>query len=391
MTVQRNHAMSLADRTPLKVVAWLSTIALLLLSPLTAYAAEPSLEAAANRLVTVLQKTIESDPLLATTGSAKKVFVGDFVGVGTLSVQSGGGTGLAEKIAGQFKKLGFQITPAAPLHITGKFRIVSQKEFQTDAHESPGLEIKAEILDQNGKSLLIVDPFVTFSREAIQVSGPNIEVPLDVDEATQSKIINEQLQAPQTTIREESQVAPTPDSRFAMEIVVKGKARAATLQEDTQLPFVEMTKGEEYVVRLHNRSDFAVGVRLMIDGVSMFVDSKDAPPDSLVIVGPGKVVEIQGWWISAQGSSAMKAFEVGEAAESVAMRVKAPTSKIGTISASFHAAWPSDGRPPQDERLAGKNSLGTKQGRDLSQNNQVRKNLIFGACRSIITIRYDRS
>jgi hypothetical protein len=176
-----------------------------------------------------------------------------------------------------------------------------------------------------------------------------------------------------------------------MEIVVKGKARAATLQEDTQLPFVEMTKGEEYVVRLHNRSDFAVGVRLMIDGVSMFVDSKDAPPDSLVIVGPGKVVEIQGWWISAQGSSAMKAFEVGEAADSVATRVKSPTSKIGTISASFHAAWPSDGRPPQDERLAGKNSLGTKQGRDLSQNNQVRKNLIFGACRSIITIRYDRS
>ena len=96
-----------------------------------------------------------------------------------------------------------------------------------------------------------------------------------------------------------------------------------------------MTKGVEYVVRLHNRSDFAVGVRLMIDGVSMFVDSKDAPPDSLVIVGPGKVVEIQGWWISAQGSSAMKAFEVGEAADSVAMRVKAPTSKIGTIN-----AWP---------------------------------------------------
>ncbi len=151
--------------------------------------------------------------------------------------------------------------------------------------------------------------------------------------------------------------------------------------------FVQLNRGEEYIVRLSNDASFEAAVTLTIDGVNMFVDAKDAPTDSRLIVYPGTHIDIPGWYFTKTNS---KAFEIGGYEESVAKRVGSSTG-VGTISAAFSASWAPNGPRPADEPGGNSKSINkaTKQGRDVNKN-YVQLKRDFGQIRSIITVRYDR-
>ena len=114
-------------------------------------------------------------------------------------------------------------------------------------------------------------------------------------------------------------------------------------------------------------------------------------PFTHLIVEPGdtKAIIIKGWFINEVKS---EEFLVTSYAESLAGSLNA-TSDIGTITATFHAAWPKGTAPPSDERKSGdKNSQGgdaTGRGAAFEQK-YVPVEMEVGTPRAVIPVRYTR-
>ena len=139
-----------------------------------------------------------------------------------------------------------------------------------------------------------------------------------------------------------------------------------------------------------------MAVALKIDGLSMFTaaeskGSKGELPFSHLIVMSGEknAIVVKGWFISEAKS---EEFLVRSYAESVAGSLNA-SSDIGTITATFHAAWPKGGKPPTDEGPSGdKNSQGsdaTGRGASFDQK-YIAVEMDVGKPRAVIPVRYAR-
>jgi hypothetical protein len=193
---------------------------------------------------------------------------------------------------------------------------------------------------------------------------------------------------------------------YALEILVEGKPREAKPKKG--LAFVPIQQGEAYTVRLINDSDLEAAVQLRIDGLSMFAFSELRQPEkirddkgrlldnpkkgeplySVIIVGPKSKADIPGWHVNNKKSDS---FLVTEFAKSGAALLK-PTGGIGTISATFQAAWEKDALPPKDEpgkkRGVGSGDA-TGRGPEVAKEyKEVQREL--GVIRDVISVRYTR-
>jgi hypothetical protein len=171
---------------------------------------------------------------------------------------------------------------------------------------------------------------------------------------------------------------------------------------------VPIQRGETYAVRLINDSDLEAAVQLRIDGLSMFSFSelrqpgkirdkmgmlvenpkKGEPLYSVVILAPKRDAVIPGWHVNNKKSDS---FLVTEFAKSGAALLK-PTGGIGTISATFQAAWEKDALPPKDEpgkkRGVGSGDA-TGRGPEVAKEyKEVQREL--GVIRDVISVRYTR-
>ena len=156
------------------------------------------------------------------------------------------------------------------------------------------------------------------------------------------------------------------------------------MRQDGQ-PFVKLSRGEEYVVRLTNRAKFEVAVTLTIDGLSMFAFSKEGNFGSQVIVSAGQSVDIPGWYITRDDTDA---FEITSYSKSAAAS-KGLSGGVGVITASFAAAWDPAAKPPADEAGAKGPDAATGKGRRIAQKYEsVRR--VTGRVRSLVSIRYAR-
>jgi len=103
-------------------------------------------------------------------------------------------------------------------------------------------------------------------------------------------------------------------------------------------------------VRIVNDADYDVAVTFTIDGLNVFAFSEvrgrnGKPLYACVIVTKKSSVLVKGWHRDNEKSWE---FLVAEYAKSAAAEVR-NVDGLGTITASFAAAWPKDGMPPADE------------------------------------------
>jgi hypothetical protein len=326
-------------------------------------------------------KSILEEEMLPT-----KVIVGDFSGVPKL--KASGGVEISRSIKKQLEASGVTVSDDANTQIMGKFNLIEKRQHPQDEFDSLALEILAQVLDGDGNELT-VRQITVFGSVALQISGASgVDIPPTMPEKQRQEKTIEQVKNPPTST-DQGKTKPTATSPFAVEIlVVKGnqlEKRPAALDQQKRAN-VDLHQGEEYVVRLHNTANFEAAVTLTIDGVDMFVDATDAPPNSRIIVAPGKYADVPGWYIS---KTKTKAFQIGGYEQSVAKRVGSSTG-IGTITAAFRASWDPKGPRPADEPAGQpKDGKATTQGRDLAKNYElvIRD---FGDVRSVVSVRYDR-
>ncbi len=337
-----------------------------------ANAAEASLPKGMVRLAEAVDKFFN------TEGFEKSVKLGTFT-----SPDAEGNTQLRLLLEESLKKSGFEIKPRAAYSINGRFL----KEFREGSDESSGkvaLRVKAEIRDKSDE---VIQPISIpiFGDDAVGMLGPTAELPTDGPQGSEperQKELNEQLDNPHVAIVG-SETRATSASPFGMEILV-GRSPRTPKAEDGQA-MVPLSKGEEYLVRLHNRAPFEVAVALTIDGLSMFAFSQEGSFGSQVLVPPGGSLEIPGWYITKDNSAAFEITTLGKGAAAI----KGDTGTVGVITARFSAAWDPKGKPPTDEALTRSTDAATGLGRPVEKKyEQVQR--VIGRTRAFVSVRYNR-
>lgn len=181
-------------------------------------------------------------------------------------------------------------------------------------------------------------------------------------------------------------------SSYAVEILVKDGDgyRPQNLTTVKDNPFVDLATDARYAVRLINRSNFSAAVDLRIDGVNAFRFSDTGA--EFWIIEPNSSVDVPGWHRTNQQSTEFRV--VSKFEDSAAFQVSLSENETGLITAAFRAAWQPGTTPPADEpQLVAENGARQRKatgfGDDVGfQTRQV--NLIIGAPREILSVRYDR-
>ncbi|WP_165227104.1 hypothetical protein [Aquisphaera insulae] len=368
------------------------TLALALLAAWWPIAATPP-SLRADELSSKLEKMLDGLRPIFEDEHETSVTVGDVTADPTLVAS--GGPAIANAMIDAFGKLGLKVSRKARLAIEGRYRLSEEP-----ASKLRSLRIDLKLTDRvAGRTLTDVFINVVDAATIVRLAGGTGDI--SGTRREQSEKVEKALKDPTTRIESDpgSQVARTrisagPGSPYAIEVLVKAAAkdyrpRAVELNEDQA--FVGFRPGEVYAIRLINDSDSAAGVDLAIDGLSIFAFS-DATSDrsNRLVLGPKSRGDIIGWYRNG-GPGGSSEFLVSRAAEAAAAK-EVPTSsaRIGMITATFAAAWPSSQPPPTgEEQDTGRGELGTALGARTDQS-FTPVNFQIGKPKAAITVRYDR-
>ncbi len=230
------------------------------------------------------------------------------------------------------------------------------------------------------------------------ILGLTVSLPPGGTDKQRDKKIVDAIEKPAVYTNGGSVIRSRADSLYAIELLVKkgGKFVPPDKPADNEggRAFVKIARTEVYAVRIINDADHEVAVTLTIDGLSMFTFSKfrrkdGGPLYSSVLVPAKKSMLVSGWHIDNEAS---EEFLVTSFAKSAAAEVRA-TGDIGTITATFAAAWPIKGGPPADEPAAP-----SKRAKSADATGRVRrfeKKWIevprhFGVTRDTVSVRYSK-
>ncbi len=308
-----------------------------------------------------------------------------FVGAVT-SPDGDGDAALRDKLVAALEAKEFTIR-RAKLTINGRF----SKEFRPEGTSGPkrvALRLKAEIRDRESDELIQPIAIPIFGEEAVTHLNPTVDIPADLSEDKRHEKLNDAINTPTAAIDGNVTKADR-GSKFGIEILARrGSSTSSRKPKDDQgFAFVELAKGEEYIVRLHNKASFETAVSLNIDGLSMYAFSKEGNFGSQVVVAAGTSVDIPGWYIS---SAKTDVFEITSYAKSAAADKSIPLTSTGTITATFHACWEPTATPPPDEAGAKSADTATGRGRRIDQKYELVKRVV-GKQRAFVTVRYNRN
>lgn len=263
------------------------------------------------------------------------------------------GPSLAQMLSEELRKVGVRTRSGATLGVAGEYQAAEATDAGSSGRKMLALAIKARVQDETGHVLTDVefDRTVPGEEAFVEVMGPPVALPPRATPEARDRKLRESLVRPRTAVNG-ARVAAVDDARLAVEIEVDGRPRVA--REEDGLAFVTIDRGEAYRVRLINDTDQEMAVTLSIDGLSMYAFSqlrredgphKGDPRFRYVFVGPHKAVAIDGWHKTNKRSLA---FLVTSYPESAAATLD-HRAGLGTITATFHAAWPKASPPPADE------------------------------------------
>ena len=251
---------------------------------------------------------------------------------------------------------------------------------QKDQFESVALRIEARLNQRDQAEDLQKFGINVFGDEALQFLGPTAEFPPNLPEPQKQQQLDKQLGTQAEAFIAGDQTLGAKEGQFAVEIRVRqGSGQASTPRTPRDVDgrsFVKLVQGEEYIVRLHNKSAAEAAVALTIDGLGMFAFAEDGTGDSFILVGPGQAVDIPGWYITNRKTDL---FEVSNYAKSAAASKNLPATGIGVITARFHISQSGEGKGDE----------ATKRGRRIDQEYKQERRVI-GTTRSFVTVRYNR-
>jgi hypothetical protein len=108
------------------------------------------------------------------------------------------------------------------------------------------------------------------------------------------------------------------------------------------------------------------------------------------IVPAGKALTVPGWHVTNQRSDKFKVTAFADSAVAKEM-AKANEAAIGTVTASFAAAWPVSAEPPPDEPAVKKGVGGDATGRGPPTEFKVQEvEMTVGALRASVSVRYTK-
>jgi hypothetical protein len=288
------------------------------------------------------------------------IAVGAFTGPARLA--SSGGSGLKRALAEELKKVGIRVDRNAKFEIKLDYSGAEDRKTTLTV-----LALNFRVLDQRtshqetGVSRSIFD-LATIAA----ILGTTAQIPPVADEKTRDDALRKGMEEPPFALAG-SRVS-TPGSPYAVEVLVKsrGEFRPRPAELVDGLAFVPIKRDEIYAIRLINDSPHDAAVTISIDGLSAFTfsevkDPKSGRPRYTHFIVPkretkdGKQVGgdgiVMGWHIKDSGADSTDSFQVMEYAKSAhaEMGTSPGDADIGTITATFAAAWPKGTPPPADE------------------------------------------
>ena len=314
---------------------------------------------------------------------------------GPPELQASAGPGLVQKFATVFQKHGVSVVDSAAIILTGDYTLVPSMEDQVT------VRILGTLMDRTGDVLtdftladahipgheqVHIQSDVNHAEDVVQLLGITTDLYPEDSAHDRNQDLKKHIEHPQVYISD-SRCSASSRSPYHMQLMI-GQS-SLPLQEQGGKAFVALQRADVYTVRLHNDSEYDAAVKLCIDGLNVFTFSKlknaqGQPQYSVYIIPAGKMIELKGWH---RTNDVVDQFQVMKYADSAAATL-GHTQDIGTITASFFAAWPKGGTRPHDEDFVSKgNGNATGFGPPVRQAAKEVKREI-GRLRSSVSIRY---
>lgn len=185
-----------------------------------------------------------------------------------------------------------------------------------------------------------------------QVSTEVREKALD----NRNKALQESLKKPAFASVTETIVAPAQDSPFRMQISVadsfSGPFEPFPILNRDGLAFSPFKEGQFYSVTIINQADFDVGVELTIDGINTlsFSEIPAFRESGKWVIPAGQAGTIRGFHVN---NRFVDSFQVVAVPQGAIEEKLADPTRIGTITAAFHAAWKEGETPPKAAKIVG--------------------------------------
>lgn len=280
------------------------------------------------------------------------IAVGEFTGPARAAAS--GGAGIKHALIEQLKELGLRVDRKTEMEVKGDYFDVEDAKTKLVA-----LQMKVRVIDRAGTEVAHFDRGLFNVATIAALMGTTVQLDPNADIETRDRQLRIGLDNPQPRL-EGTQVSAGPGSPYDVEILVKSgetyQPRAARLEDS--LTFVPLKRDEIYAIRLINEAPHEAAVTLTIDGLSVFAftqvkDPKTGKPRYTHFVVPARGERasegtVFGWHIKDEGADSTEAFLITEYAKSAAAELSS-TGEIGTITATFAAAWPKGSPPPDDE------------------------------------------
>ena len=314
-----------------------------------------------------------------------QVAIAEFAG--PPSPKTSTGPMIQQGLINELNELKIQVNQDAFVIAGGDFRVLQQKPDFLEVRITIRIETKS------GKRLdeIVKDIGFKSNEDIVKLLAMNTNQSriMNADRETVNKHLKKELKSPPVAL-EDSMVKTGKQSPYAVEILHRKAGNESAMHEflvpvlQSGMAAVDVPSGNEYIIRLHNRSTYEAAITLTIDGVDLFqFHAPDGRRPTMCLVPAGKSMDVEGWPF---GRGKAKAFLVGGFADAAANKVLKGSSSIGTITAAFHPAW----QGPTPEEFAGTRSSqsnATGFGREFQQNQGVVERKI-GPLFEAISLRY---
>lgn len=319
----------------------------------------------------------------------------DAIAVGSFSgppqIQTSSGPAISKILGEELQKIGVSIrSQSVNLEVQGEY-------LDVEDHTTRQLAamLKGRVVDRTGRVITEFERGIFGDAAIASIFGLTAQLPPGANASDRDQRLREGIDTPRVHIAG-TRIAAAADSPYAVEVRVgsigKLQARRATI--DNGLAFVPIRRGEVYAVTLINDSPTDAAVTLTIDGINAFAfselrDARTSQPRYSQWIVPARTrAEIVGWH---RTNEATDWFQVMEYAKSAAAELRS-TAPIGTITASFSAAWPKGSPAPTDEPAQppsefSRSADATGRG-PLVATKYTETERNFGVVRSSVSVRY---
>lgn len=310
------------------------------------------------------------------------IAIGAFTGPAHLPASSG--PGIKQVLIEELTRQGVKVQSRAGLEIKGDYR--EKLDPDTQVLE---LRLRATVLDDKGDQVIVLDKTIEDFDLLARVLGVNRPDPgAGLTPQKESQELKQLIDHPAAVVRD-ARVRTSPGSPYAVEVLVQEGQRYVPRNPTTTdgLAYVGLKKGEAFAVRLVNDSDYDAAVELTLDGLSVFAFSDTKGYRHFIVPKKGSAL-IKGWHRTNEHSDA---FLITDYARGAAAELLTNSDGIGTITASFAAAWEPKAKPPEDEGAQFRDPCKTAVGRGepvKTPYQEVRRE--HGRVRDIISVRYQR-